>query len=421
MGITVMQPRQENLDIPVSAIHEQLELLLAWHGFQNSRRYPKFLKYIVEKAILGAVDELRERVIGCEVFGRSADYEPASDPIVRLVAGETRKRLAQYYLLDEHKNQLRVEIPPGSYVPLFFWPAVSSLAVDERQTPDPHPDSTAATAPPVSADDEKETKLADGMPWWRWLKAPHQIAVPLLGVLGLALIAGLLLGSIAFVHGAPRRNLNSFWKPILSVNAPTVICIGDWSYYRTFSSSSDQFVGPYDLAAMARLAGMLNSDSHPFSILMSSNVTLTDLRQGSGILIGASNNAWTPTILSQARFQYHVDPKTANITILDMQAPDHHNSRLAPQSDPATGMSEEFGLISRVKSPTTGQVELVVGGSRGSATVAASEFITNPEYFQQFTDQAPSGWQQRNLQIVVVSTSINGRPGPPRLLFFDLR
>jgi hypothetical protein len=38
---------------------------------------------------------------------------------VRVIAGEVRKRLAQYYYEPEHRGELRIELHPGSYVPEF--------------------------------------------------------------------------------------------------------------------------------------------------------------------------------------------------------------------------------------------------------------------------------------------------------------
>ncbi len=65
--------------------------------FRNSKRYPAFLRYVVEQELNGASSELKERTIAIEVFGKDPYYDPAVDPVVRISAGEVRKRLAQYY------------------------------------------------------------------------------------------------------------------------------------------------------------------------------------------------------------------------------------------------------------------------------------------------------------------------------------
>jgi hypothetical protein len=132
MGIAAAHPELNVQRVSLAAIQEQLERLLSCPSFQNSKRYPKFLKYVVENGVSQSHEELKERVIGVEVFERPPDYEPAADPIVRLVAGETRKRLALYYLQPEHGEELRIEIPPGSYVPVFHWPDRNRLFLHQN-------------------------------------------------------------------------------------------------------------------------------------------------------------------------------------------------------------------------------------------------------------------------------------------------
>ena len=105
-----------------TAIQEQVGRLLADSHFSQSRRFPSFLRYVVEKTLAGQEDALKERTLGVEIFGRRADYDTASDPIVRVTAAEIRKRIAQYYQDPGHESELRVSLPPGSYIPQFHWP-----------------------------------------------------------------------------------------------------------------------------------------------------------------------------------------------------------------------------------------------------------------------------------------------------------
>src|SRR5271155_3326757 len=105
-----------------TAIQEQLERLLSNSHFNHSRRFPSFLRFVIDQTLLGQTDLLKERTLGIEIFGREADYDTASDPIVRVTATEIRKRIAQYYQEPGHEAELRVSLPSGSYVPQFHWP-----------------------------------------------------------------------------------------------------------------------------------------------------------------------------------------------------------------------------------------------------------------------------------------------------------
>src|SRR5437016_10733011 len=78
------------------AIREQLERILESPGFRNSKRYPNLLRHVVERALQGQISDLKERTLGIDVFGRSPNYDPAADPVVRVSAGEIRKRIAKY-------------------------------------------------------------------------------------------------------------------------------------------------------------------------------------------------------------------------------------------------------------------------------------------------------------------------------------
>src|SRR6202034_306573 len=103
-------------------IQLQLDRLLANVHFSNSKRFPSFLRFIIHEELEGRGDQLKERTLGIEVFNRDASYDTTSDPIVRVTAAEIRKRIAQYYQESGHADELRISLPPGSYVPHFDWP-----------------------------------------------------------------------------------------------------------------------------------------------------------------------------------------------------------------------------------------------------------------------------------------------------------
>src|SRR6202040_2862929 len=100
-------------------IREQLRRLLAPSLFTNSKRYPVLLAYTVEQTLDGNADQLKERTIGVEAFGREPTYDVNLNPVVRTTAAEVRKRLIQYYYSPDHAGELVIELPLGSYVPSF--------------------------------------------------------------------------------------------------------------------------------------------------------------------------------------------------------------------------------------------------------------------------------------------------------------
>lgn len=100
-------------------IQEELKRIVASAPFRNSRRYPALLRYVVEETLANNSENLKERTIGIEVFGRPADYDTNSDPIVRFTAGEVRKRIALFYRDGNSHGSVEITVPVGSYIPQF--------------------------------------------------------------------------------------------------------------------------------------------------------------------------------------------------------------------------------------------------------------------------------------------------------------
>src|SRR5579875_1330827 len=99
-------------------VRAELERILASAKFATQDRLQKFLRYIVERALEGHADELKERTIGSEVFGRRLDYDPKTDPVVRVQARRLREKLSGYYE-SQPGSRIRIVLQKGSYVPEF--------------------------------------------------------------------------------------------------------------------------------------------------------------------------------------------------------------------------------------------------------------------------------------------------------------
>src|SRR5277367_4603616 len=136
MGISPQSDKDtilaESLPSAVLA-REQLRRLVAHPLFTHSKRYPVLLTYIVEQTLLGNAGDLKERTIGIEAFGREPIYDVNLDPVVRTTAAEVRKRLIQYYYNSDHAGEVVIEVPVGSYVPLFREPSPHTAVQTDTQ------------------------------------------------------------------------------------------------------------------------------------------------------------------------------------------------------------------------------------------------------------------------------------------------
>jgi TolB-like protein len=189
----------------IGLVRRHLEDITGSHAFAGSKRTQDFLKLIVEHALAGEVDSLRERMIGAEMFGRPVNYDTGSDSVVRVKATEVRKRLTQYYLEAETKPAVRIELASGSYVPKFIFeppePASKPQAtvIPLPQIDIPRPDlhlngrTTPASVPIVQIQSPGEESTHQGP-----AAPPEAVHGPAVGSLrlsarNLAIAAGLIL------------------------------------------------------------------------------------------------------------------------------------------------------------------------------------------------------------------------------------
>src|SRR5258708_22626980 len=96
----------------------ELERVLQSPGFARNERMSRFLRFVVERHLEGRDEELKESVIALEIFGRSADYNPRQDPIVRTEAVRLRSPLSEYYNGAGRGDALGIHLPKGVYTPL---------------------------------------------------------------------------------------------------------------------------------------------------------------------------------------------------------------------------------------------------------------------------------------------------------------
>ena len=152
-------------------IRAELDRILGADVLAGATRLSRLLRYIVERTISGEGDQLKEYVLGVEVFDRPPSYDPRLDSIVRVEARRLRAKLEEYYLGPGAANPLVISIPRGSYVPVFSTP--SPITTAAASTPDPI--APVAPTAPVAP-------IAPIVPV-PWLAAGALVAAGLLGAL----------------------------------------------------------------------------------------------------------------------------------------------------------------------------------------------------------------------------------------------
>ncbi|HTZ72975.1 MAG TPA: tetratricopeptide repeat protein [Candidatus Aquilonibacter sp.] len=100
-------------------IRQQLRRILGSKSFRQVDRLQGFLDFIVGEMLAGRGDKLKEFLIGVEVFGKEASFDPRMDPLVRVQARRLRSRLVRYYREEGQNDEIVIELPKGGYEPVF--------------------------------------------------------------------------------------------------------------------------------------------------------------------------------------------------------------------------------------------------------------------------------------------------------------
>lgn len=100
-------------------IRAQMNRILGHTEFHATDKMRDFLHFVVEETLAGRSEHIKGFTVATEVYGRGADFDAAHDPIVRIQAGRLRRAMERYYLVAGGQDPIRIEIPKGTYVPVF--------------------------------------------------------------------------------------------------------------------------------------------------------------------------------------------------------------------------------------------------------------------------------------------------------------
>ena len=389
----------------------ELQRILESEFFRGTKRCRAFLRFVVEVALAGKGDQLKERTLGVEIFDRSPSYDTGEDAIVRVKATEIRRRLAQYNAIADPERPLRIELPPGSYIPLF------------------HHSITEVPKAPVS-------RRSRGLVW--------------AAILSMILLVSAGITYEVFYSLNPIRR---FWNPVLSGSAVPIICLADPSLGDP-SADLPGFPAPKNspvaseaekpkTEALATTNGGIHTGNHiglhvPESwanigdinagilitstlqslgkasrVLLSGQVSFSDLKQSPVILIGAFTNHWTLSMTGNLRFAFSY--RNGQQVIVDRDNASQFWA--APRGGQSTEeIPEDYAIVTRVLNSPSGQSLICAAGLNYLGTQAAGEFITNPRSVQSLIQHAPRNWENMNMQVVLKTKVVNDTPGPAEIV-----
>ena len=388
----------------VASLRAHLEEVTRGEDLFGSPRGQQFLRHVVEKAILGDFDSLKERVIGIELFHRSPAYDKSEDAIVRVTASDVRKRLTKHYARHQGESEFRIDIPPGSYIPEITW---TPQAVPVPDAGLPAPPKTTSGESPVSQTDPK----ARG-------QAPTTTKLIVLTILvGLPLLAlSFWAGYGAHKSQPSQPNLGMLpWSAILNsghtlqivASDPDLateqditghaISLADYANEKYIPDQSAlspeirsfclKYLGGLkaayvDLPITADIVSITRLTAHKFRIRTARSMRLRDFQTDDDfILLGSPlSNPWVQMFSNQLDFRFiftngsslqsieNVHPRTNELKVYNPQGPG-----FGP--NPATGIA--YAVVAFLENTRQQGDVLILAGTGAEATEAAARLVTD--------------------------------------------
>lgn len=403
------------------SVLQELDRILSSRHFRSADRCKQFLRYVVLSKLDGHTDRLKERTIGTEIFQRPPGYATGDDPVVRVQAGEVRRRLEQYYQDAPPDSPLRIELPVGSYAPIFHW-GTSSSSLET---------SIRASSP---------GKLLAR----RRFPAFKVIPVAVLAILA-AFGAGALIQSLLRVEES-KTALDQFWGPAIASHQPILICLANASDRPAEETSqppsqaassvtgvravdasltlnqdqdsadlqppvSPEIVPAADASVAVGLSGLFGKLNRTTQLRIGAAATYEDLRDFPAAVIGGFNNKWTMQLVSNLHFAFL---RSHRQYLIHEQVPGGRvwTTRLGPTGETL----EDYAIVARLIDSKTGQLTVTIAGIGPRGTQAAGEFVSSSRDLQDGFARAPDGWQNRNTEVLLQTMVTDSVAGPPHVI-----
>jgi hypothetical protein len=416
----------------LAALRSHLQEVLSSDAFMGGHRAQRFLQLVVEHALAGRTDCLRERMLGAEMFGRPIDYDTGNDAVVRVKASEVRRRLTQYYQSVTTPPAVQIELPTGSYAPQFHW-----APVEAPSTPAEPVNSQLDSASVQTQSAGVHSEDVATAPRWRW--KPWVFRASLLAIYTVALIS---LGWFAAVRfGSPHRTLTAadpIWAALFDGKRNTYIVPADIGFNLLEDLShrpmalADYMKGGYlelpvpgvdapraeglrsqrltsfvDAQIISTLTGLPEYNRQRTFLRFPRDLRLDDLKDANAILIGSvGSNPWASIADNNANFHIVYRQGMGGATIINEKPqPGEQASYESHWNEPA---HETFALIAFLPNLSGNGHLLLLQGLDVAGTQAAAEALFHPAAMASILQRAtrPDG-SIRSFEILVRSTSIN--------------
>jgi hypothetical protein len=209
---------------------------------------------------------------------------------------------------------------------------------------------------------------------------------------------------------------------------PVLFCIADQSQYAAISlrdavdptrqiTLRDNLTAVVidDLNPVVRIAGILQADGKNYSLRGENVTSLMDLRNGPTVFIGAFDNAWTLRLTKTLRYHFANNADMTQFRIVDSSAPAQTHWTVDRSEQMATNIYSDYAIVARFTDNVTGRIAVVIAGIGRGGTIAAGEFVTNPNNLTLLERATRAAGNKKNMEIVLSTQIIDGEPGTPKV------
>lgn len=352
--------------------------------FAGSERGRTLLVYLVENALNGGIERLKERTIGIEIFGRDASYDTGQDAIVRVSANSVRKRLQAYYTHMPTGSGVRIVLPPGTYVPEFQRVVEAPAAVSAPAAP-----PVAEPARPAGRERSNAPLFAAlgvlllacgvlGYQNWRFRSAnpaPARLDVLPWSAFAGRTDAGIVLTDANFtLHKFFKRREMSLaeyssldWLYDLKAQAPDLMPLSAVPYTSVASA-----------VTAAKIGIMLDRSGVTSFVRSARNMQVDDFKEDRPIILlgSAPANPWVELIHDRLNFRVGVDAARGMQVMVNRAPRDGEPAAYVPTAQNQTAGVAYANVALLPNLANKGPI-LMIAGTNANATQAAGEFLTD--------------------------------------------
>jgi hypothetical protein len=412
--------RLSESDSAVASLRQHLKEIVDGTAFKGSHRCAQFLSYVVDKAIAGDFESLKERVIGVELFGRSSSYYTGDDAIVRVTASDVRKRLLQHYGTYGTSSVIRISLPPGSYIPeitLEHLPAeavgtkvAAALATHALEAVPPLQGSIVV-APELG-------RIPDAVVAAERLPAEKRGSVRRWQLIAVLLLIGNLAFAGAYLLRArrapdvpadtlpwralftPSRTTHVITSDPNIVNVQEItggeLSVSDYANHRYIPEANkltpDELrfchillggdtssAAAVDTPIAANIVELGRSNARNIDVHAARSLRLADLKTDDNFVFLGSprSDPWVSLFSDQLDFVFAFDENSRQEFVRNVHPKPNELAAYYPTA-PGWATGQSFGIVAFVRNPDQNGQVLLLAGASGEGTEAAGKLATDP-------------------------------------------